>query len=153
MTKSALRKQYLGIRKRILPDERAVASRAVAAHLFSVPYWVKAKSVCVYRATPTEVATAEILAEARHDGKRIIYPSENAHADVFIIPGVVFDKKGWRLGRGAGFYDRLLRGKHVPKIGLCFEKQLVAKVPHFSYDVPMTRVITERGMYGETEAS
>ena len=70
-----------------------------------------------------------------------------ASVDLFIVPGVAFDPNGNRLGRGKGFYDRLLAGVIVPKIGLAYEMQMVAKVPHSSYDVPMTLVITEEGTY------
>lgn len=63
--------------------------------------------------------------------------------DCFIVPGVAFDRKGFRLGRGVGYYDRLLSATQVPKIGLAFNFQVIAEVPHTSYDVPMTVVITQ----------
>ncbi len=64
--------------------------------------------------------------------------------DVFIVPGVAFDRDGNRLGRGKGYYDRLLAHITAPKIGLAYAFQMVAEVPHSSYDVPMTAVITEK---------
>ena len=64
--------------------------------------------------------------------------------DLIIVPGVAFDRRGGRLGRGAGYYDRLLRkAKKVVKIGLCFREQLVKKVPMRLHDVRMDRVITD----------
>ena len=64
--------------------------------------------------------------------------------DIIIVPGVAFDKGGGRLGRGGGYYDRLLRkaGKAV-KIGLCFREQIVKKVPMDDRDVRVDRVITD----------
>jgi len=64
--------------------------------------------------------------------------------DVVILPGVAFDRKGGRLGRGGGYYDRLLRkaGK-VVKVGLCFREQIVKKVPMKAHDVRVDRVITD----------
>ncbi len=64
--------------------------------------------------------------------------------DIIIVPGVAFDRHGGRLGRGAGYYDRLLKkaGK-VTKIGLCFREQLIRKVPMTARDVRMDRVITD----------
>ncbi len=63
--------------------------------------------------------------------------------DIIIVPGVAFDKKGGRLGRGGGYYDRLLRkAKKVVKIGLCFREQIVKKVPMKARDVRMDQVIT-----------
>jgi len=69
---------------------------------------------------------------------------EPAAVDLFIIPGIVFDREGYRLGYGKGYYDRLLAGIDVPKIGLAYTMQMVAEVPHTSYDVPMTMVVTEK---------
>ena len=64
--------------------------------------------------------------------------------DLIIVPGVAFDRKGGRLGRGAGYYDRLLKkAKRVFKIGLCFREQLIKKVPMGPRDVRVNRVITD----------
>ncbi|MDD5225776.1 MAG: 5-formyltetrahydrofolate cyclo-ligase [Candidatus Omnitrophica bacterium] len=64
--------------------------------------------------------------------------------DLIIVPGVAFDRRGGRLGRGGGYYDRLLRksGKAV-KIGLCFREQVVKKVLMMKHDVRVDRVITD----------
>lgn len=64
--------------------------------------------------------------------------------DIIMVPGVAFDKGGGRLGRGGGYYDRLLRkaGKAV-KIGLCFREQIVKKVPMDNRDVRVDRIITD----------
>lgn len=64
--------------------------------------------------------------------------------DIFIVPGVAFDENGNRLGRGKGYYDRLLAGIDAPKIGLAYSFQIVAKLPRSSYDVPMTIVVSEK---------
>ena len=70
---------------------------------------------------------------------QIINPSE---IDFAIIPGVAFDKKGNRLGRGKGFYDRLLPQLHkVLKIGVGYEFQLVDSVPVTEFDLPVDIVI------------
>lgn len=61
--------------------------------------------------------------------------------DLAIIPGVAFDAAGHRLGRGKGYYDRLLPQIHAPKIGICFPFQLLAEVPIEPFDVPMDGVI------------
>jgi 5-formyltetrahydrofolate cyclo-ligase len=64
--------------------------------------------------------------------------------DLIIVPGVAFDRKGGRLGRGAGYYDRLLRkARSVPKIGLCFREQLVRKVPMKKHDMSVDKIITD----------
>lgn len=64
--------------------------------------------------------------------------------DIILVPGVAFDKRGGRLGRGGACYDRLLRkAKKVVKIGLCFKEQIVKKVPMTKRDIKMDRVITD----------
>ena len=58
--------------------------------------------------------------------------------DVVLVPGVAFDSAGHRLGRGGGYYDRLLPHlKHAKKIGLCFDFQVLSFVPTTSHDVNM----------------
>jgi len=64
--------------------------------------------------------------------------------DLFIVPGIVFDRDGYRLGWGKGYYDRLLTGISAPKIGLAYACQVIAELPRSSYDVPMTMVVTEK---------
>lgn len=67
-----------------------------------------------------------------------------ADIDLAVIPGVAFDAEGNRLGRGKGFYDRLLtrlQDCHIYKIGICFDFQKVEKVPTDSNDVGMDEVL------------
>lgn len=64
--------------------------------------------------------------------------------DLVIVPGVAFDKEGHRLGRGKGYYDRLLPQIQAPTIGICFHFQLLDKIPTESFDINMSYVITEK---------
>lgn len=75
-----------------------------------------------------------------------------ADLDMIITPGVAFDRSGHRLGYGKGFYDRVLHGIRRPGVlaGLCFELQLVDKLPAEEHDVRMDMVITERFRYDFT---
>lgn len=63
--------------------------------------------------------------------------------ELIIVPGVAFDKKGRRLGRGKGFYDRLLADSKASKIGIAYEFQLMDELPAEEHDIPMDFVITE----------
>lgn len=64
--------------------------------------------------------------------------------DLIVVPGVGFDRSGNRLGRGGGYYDRVLsRAPKVPTIGLCFREQIVKKIPVNARDVRVGRVITD----------
>lgn len=59
-----------------------------------------------------------------------------------IVPGMAFDKKGNRLGRGRGFYDRTLpKLAEAYKIGLCFPFQLLESIPYEAYDIKMDAVL------------
>lgn len=66
--------------------------------------------------------------------------------DLVIVPGIVFDKNGQRIGYGYGFYDRFLKTleKNVKKVGFAFDFQLVDKIPEEQHDVPMDVVVTEK---------
>ena len=63
--------------------------------------------------------------------------------DAFICPGLAFDKSGGRLGRGRGFYDRLLAQARpgALKIGVCFEFQLVPNTYSEPHDIAMDAVL------------
>ena len=59
-----------------------------------------------------------------------------------IVPGMAFDKKGNRLGRGRGFYDRTLpKLAEAYKIGLCFPFQFLESIPSEAYDIKMDAVL------------
>lgn len=64
--------------------------------------------------------------------------------DLVIVPGVAFDKEGNRLGRGKGYYDRLLPLIPAHTMGICFHFQLVEGLPVERFDVRMAQVITEQ---------
>jgi len=69
--------------------------------------------------------------------------TDYAAIDFIVVPGVAFDAKGNRLGRGKGYYDRLLpRIPTAYKAGICFPFQLVEEVPAESFDVRMDIIIT-----------
>ena len=63
--------------------------------------------------------------------------------DAAIVPGVAFDRSGNRLGRGKGYYDRLLRNAKCHKIGVAFKCQIVDEVPHEPHDITMDMIITD----------
>lgn len=64
--------------------------------------------------------------------------------DLALVPGLAFDQTGGRLGRGGGFYDRLLGNPafHGIKIGLCWKSQLLITIPREKHDIAMEYVVT-----------
>jgi len=64
--------------------------------------------------------------------------------DLIIVPAVAWDEKDYRLGYGGGFYDRLLaRAGSISRVGIGFDCQVVAEVPHAQHDVGVEVLITE----------
>ena len=66
--------------------------------------------------------------------------------EVIFIPGLAFDVKGYRLGYGGGFYDRVLRETSALKVGVCYSFQLVESLPVEPHDVPVDLILTEDGI-------
>lgn len=63
--------------------------------------------------------------------------------ELIIVPAVAFDRKGGRLGRGKGFYDRLLADTKATTIGIGYDFQLIENVPVEKHDIPMNMVVTQ----------
>ncbi len=63
--------------------------------------------------------------------------------DIFLCPGIGFDRSGGRMGRGKGFYDRMLENARPSalKMGVCFPFQVVDEIVMESHDVRMDKVI------------
>ena len=74
-------------------------------------------------------------------GNNTVDPSE---IELVVVPAVAYDRKGNRLGRGKGFYDRLLKSTKATKIGVGYEFQLYDELPTEPHDVGMDMVITQK---------
>ena len=69
-------------------------------------------------------------------------PEEYSQIELAIVPGMAFDAAGHRLGRGKGYYDRLLPQLTAAyKIGVCYPFQFVSDVPSEEHDVRMNEVV------------
>lgn len=70
---------------------------------------------------------------------------DRSEIDLALIPGVAFDHRGNRLGRGGGFYDRFLASApQLNTIGVCFDLQLIKELPIEAHDRQVDHVSTER---------
>ncbi|MCX8089844.1 MAG: 5-formyltetrahydrofolate cyclo-ligase [Verrucomicrobiae bacterium] len=65
-----------------------------------------------------------------------------SEVDLILVPGVAFDLRGHRLGRGKGYYDRLLTGARAVKCAVAFEEQIVEAVPVEPQDVRVDCIVT-----------
>lgn len=63
--------------------------------------------------------------------------------DLVIVPGLIFSRKGYRVGYGGGYYDRFLSNLDVLKVGVCFHMQLQDEVPIDRYDIPVDIIVTD----------
>ena len=62
--------------------------------------------------------------------------------DLVLVPGLAFDLSGSRLGRGGGFYDKLLAGLSGTKCGVAFDEQLLGNIPVEPHDIPVDYLLT-----------
>lgn len=104
--------------------------------------------------TPAMVSawSREQLVETKHG---IWEPTANAatvdlaRLDLIVVPGLAFDRKGGRLGRGGGFYDRFLAqpGLTAIKIGVALDEQVIAEeIPRDSWDVTLDGLVSPSRM-------
>ena len=65
--------------------------------------------------------------------------------DLVIVPALAFDRRGLRLGRGGGFYDRFLAEPSLSAVtcGIAFDDQLVDSVPVYNHDKPVQMLVTD----------
>jgi len=80
---------------------------------------------------------------------KVMTPPEGApelDPQVLLVPLLAFDKTGYRLGYGGGFYDRTLALLQVPSIGIAYAGQEAASLPHQAHDRTLDMVLTEQGI-------
>ncbi len=72
-------------------------------------------------------------------------PMAADNLDLVIVPGVAFDKEGYRIGYGGGYYDRFLPQlpPSTTKISLAYDIQIINNIPKMPHDYPVQYIITE----------
>ena len=175
MEKKELRAIIKALKKQHTKEQLMEQSEKVLAKLEQHPDFVKAEKVMLYNALPDEVQTLNFLEKwhlrktiilptvVGDDIIPVEYAKETTFAvgdfnilepqnepykgdfDLIVVPGVAFDRKGNRIGRGKGYYDRFLsQHLEVKRIGVCFDFQLVDEVPSEAFDIRMDEVISPR---------
>ncbi len=66
---------------------------------------------------------------------------------ICIVPALAYDRAGYRLGYGAGYYDRFLSGYPGVKIGIVYARNLRRRLWSGRYDIPVDLILTERRLY------
>ncbi len=129
--KEALRKRWLPWRKDLPESVRREKSRKITETL---------KSLALFKIA----GKTWLFPEKRSDGFYCI----TGTPDLFLVPGVAFDRKGNRLGRGGGHYDRLLASfRGVPRLGVAFAEQVLDRVPKAAYDEAVDSIVTDTGLF------
>jgi len=79
---------------------------------------------------------------------------EMENIDLILVPGMVFDECGNRIGYGGGYYDRFLSkiNASVPWVSIAFELQIVPLIPKEKHDLPVDKIITEKRIIDTHEA-
>jgi 5-formyltetrahydrofolate cyclo-ligase len=69
-----------------------------------------------------------------------------AEIQLALVPGLAYDRQGWRLGYGGGYYDRFLADFRGISLGISFDALLLDSLPRDEYDVAMHWLVTEDGL-------
>jgi len=75
---------------------------------------------------------------------RMCRPVSTTELQVILVPTLAVDRKGHRLGFGAGFYDRFLKEMNIPTIALAYDFQVIDEVPQDPTDVPVSYIVTDK---------
>ncbi|MHC5028978.1 MAG: 5-formyltetrahydrofolate cyclo-ligase, partial [Planctomycetota bacterium] len=135
-----------------MPLAREVDTTSIAIRAFQL-----SKTVCVPRVDwkckdmhPVEISTFDDH-NMETDGHGIRTPCDGrlvvpSSIDLIVVPGLAFDARGHRLGRGGGFYDRFLPRlrRTATTVGLAFDEQMIDDVPVEDGDVAIDFVVTDR---------
>lgn len=98
------------------------------------------------RYEPDARLTPSALGVPEPDGPRL-GTDAIAGAGLVIAPALAVDHAGWRLGRGAGYFDRALAHANGPICALVYADELLPVVPHEDHDIPVDLVVTEAGIF------
>ncbi len=129
-----------------LPDEPDVwpllAETLAANKIVALPSFVSATNTYVARRVTDPERDLIIGQFGIREVAELSPEMELNQLDLVLAPGVAFDLHGRRLGRGKGFYDRLLAGVRGTKCGVAFDEQLVDAVPVGPLDIPLNCILT-----------
>ena len=156
-------------------ERRRAEGQKILSHLRSWDAWVAARTVCAFTSLPSEpdlltpwpdgkkitlprVVGSKMRLHLVDHSEMLVAgsfgilepapsaPLASAKADIIFVPGLAFDRSGVRLGRGGGYYDRLLTDFEGLRVGVCFEGSVLEQIPSESHDACMDFLITPGGI-------
>ena len=178
LTKTELRKSLLKTRKSLSPEAWREKSDRICNHLQNSPPFTQAKTILAYFSCRQEPDLSPLFTtpkkwgfprcvgkdiswhvwqpgDALHTGAYgIVEPLpdapkiEDSEVDLILVPAVGCDLRGYRLGYGGGYYDRMLsktEWESKVAIGIIFEFALIAQLPVDSWDRSLHGICTESG--------
>lgn len=151
--KAALRAQMRQRLREMEPEDRQSLSDEICERVLEMTPWQEAQCVVIFSPLPSEpiITPLKLDCDARKIPEVIIPQSPKIELqvpeqiDLILVPGLAFSKDRHRLGRGGGFFDRLLAGpaSRAFKLGICFALQLVDEIPTEPHDVVLDAVVTD----------
>ncbi|WP_433743147.1 5-formyltetrahydrofolate cyclo-ligase [Falsibacillus pallidus] len=79
-----------------------------------------------------------------YEPKESTSPILKVDIDLMIVPGLAYQKNGYRIGFGGGYFDRYLSDYEGAALSLAFKEQIVDSLPFESFDIPVHKIIVER---------
>ena len=161
MTKEEIRRRA---RKQMIDQsERLAAAQRVFDTVRSMAAYMVARRVLLYHSLPDELST-HLFFENSPGDKTYYLPYERSRMhlgsfrieepdgddtvdiddiDLVIVPAVAYDRHGNRVGRGKGYYDRLLSRSRATTIGICYDFQLFDEFDTDDFDIPVDYVVAD----------
>jgi 5-formyltetrahydrofolate cyclo-ligase len=153
--KAALRAQIQRRLREMTVEERQEYSDEICERVLEMSQWAEARNVILFSPLPSEpiIVPLKLDCEARRVLCANIPQSARSESDLnlldeidlILVPGVAFSKDRHRLGRGGGFFDRLLAGRaaNAFKLGICFSFQVLDTIPTESHDIAMNAIVSD----------
>lgn len=172
LDKKSLRKLMKLRKADVTSAQKEAEARAVFAHIEKMAQYTTARNILLYHSLPDELPTHEVISKWSKEKKIFLprvngndldvvafdgdMSSDNKFnisepqgiavdpsiIDLIIVPAVALSPSGMRLGRGKGFYDRLLCTTRAFTIGVALDCQLIEHLPTEPHDIPLDAVIT-----------
>ena len=149
-----LRNVMMYRRNHMCPQKCIEFSKRIYNTLLDTDEWKQAGNINIYKSVGNEVSTEKLIHKSEFTDKIVYHPTaepENniIEVDLVIVPGLVFDEKLARYGRGRGYYDRFLcmLPKQTIVIAVGYDFQVMSHKWRFglkSHDVKMDYIITEK---------
>jgi 5-formyltetrahydrofolate cyclo-ligase len=150
MTKPEFRESLRARIASLTPVELRESDRAITEQLLQLPEVQACNRVYAYVPYGREISTLAALSHFRRLSKYVAicwdWPPDRLpeQGDIIIVPGLTFDSDGYRIGKGGGFYDRLLAAAPGAfSIGLARDTLLAPLVPRESHDMHVDALVTE----------